>query len=140
MIGTNHFRKGLKLLYKGEPYVIIGFQHVKPGKGNQFTKTKIRSLITGSYLDLTVRSGEKFSVPDVVYKDMNFLYESEDQFYFMDSSSYEQIPVDKKHIGSGKDFLKENMTIKVCIFQDRPVGVELPKTVQLKIIETDPWF
>ena len=140
MIGTNHFKKGLRLLFKDEPYVIIDFQHVKPGKGNQFTKTKIRNLITGSYMDLTVRSGEKFAVPDVIYKDMSFLYKTEDQFYFMDSDSYEQIAIGEKQLGSASNFLKEGAGIKVCLFQGQPVGVELPKTVQLAIVDTDPGF
>ena len=138
MIGTGHFKKGLKILIKNEPYTIMDFQHIKPGKGNQFTRTKLKHLVTGSYRDLTIRSGEKFSVPDVVYKEMIFLYKEGDAFYFMDSSSYEQIPISQNFIGASSFFLKENLPVKVCFLDEQAVGVELPKTVQLKITETDP--
>lgn len=138
MISTGHFKKGLKILIKDEPYTITDFQHIKPGKGNQFTRTKLKHLITGAYIDLTVRSGEKFSIPDVSYKEMSFLYKDNTDFYFMDSSSYEQITIDKKYIGRSAAFLKENLKVKVCLLNERAVGIELPKTVQLKITDTDP--
>lgn len=138
MINTSHFKKSLKILVKGEPYAIVDFQHVKPGKGNQFTRTKLKHLVTGSCLDLTIRSGEKFAIPDVIYKEMNFLYKDENDFYFMDNSSYEQITINAKSIGSSADFLKENLTVKICVLNGQAVGVELPKTVPLKIVETDP--
>ena len=138
MIGTGNFKKGLKILVKNEPYNIIDFQHIKPGKGNQFTRTKLKHLITGAYLDLTVRSGEKFKTPDVIYKEMNFLYKDNEEFYFMDNDSYEQITIDKKFIGKAEGFLKENLTVKVCLLDEQPVNVELPKTVNLKIKDTDP--
>lgn len=138
MVNTSHFKKGLKILVKNEPYTIIDFQHVKPGKGNQFTRTKLKHLITGTHIDLTIRSGEKFSVPDVTYREMNFLYKDANEFYFMDNSSYEQIIINETAIGHAAHFLTENITIKVCLLNDQAVGVELPKTVQLKITDTDP--
>ena len=138
MVSTNNFKKGLKILVKGEPYNIIDFQHVKPGKGNQFTRTKLKHLVTGSYIDLTIRSGEKFQVPDVLYQDMSFLYKDNNYFYFMDSSSYEQVTISEKFIGELVNFLTENILIKVCLFNGQAVGIELPKTVQLKITDTDP--
>lgn len=138
MVSTSHFKKGLKIIIKGEPYTIIDFQHVKPGKGNQFTRTKLKHLITGSYIDLTIRSGEKFDVPDATYTDMSFLYKDTNHFYFMDSSSYEQIAISKNYIGSASHFLTENITIKVCLLNGQAVGIDLPKTAQLKITDTDP--
>jgi len=138
VVTTSHFKKGLNVLIKEEPYTIIDFQHVKPGKGNQFTRTKLKHLITGSYMDLTIRSGEKFSVPDVSYKEMNFLYKDTEYFHFMDNSSYEEINIPLKCIGSAEKFLKENVAVKVCFFNEQAVGVELPKTVQLVITDTDP--
>jgi len=138
MVNTSHFKKGLKIIVKNEPYTIIDFQHVKPGKGNQFTRTRLKHLVTGAYLDLTVRSGEKFTVPDVAYKDMSFLYRDNSDFHFMDSSSYEQITINEKSISPAADFLTYTITIKVCLLNGQAVGVELPKTVQLKIIDTDP--
>ncbi len=140
MVGTNHFKKGLKISIKDEPYVIVDFQHIKPGKGNQFTRTKLRHLIKGSLLDLTVRSGEKFKEPDVMYKDMSFLYREGEQFYFMDSSTYDQITISKSAIGVFQRFLTENMVVKVCFFNDQAVGIELAKTVLLKVTDTEPGF
>ena len=140
MIGTNNFKKGQKILVKGEPYTIVDFQHVKPGKGNQFTRTKLKHLIKNSQLDLTVRSGEKFDVPDVDYKDMSFLYKDGEQFYFMDNTSYEQTVVAEGAIGQHQHFLTENLMVKICLLDGKAVGVELPKTVNLKVADTGPGF
>ena len=140
MVNTSTFKKGLKIVVKNEPYTIIDFQHVKPGKGNQFTRTKLKHLVTGSHLDLTVRSGEKFSEPDVIYKEMNFLYKDGSDFCFMDNDSYEQILISEKAISSSSDFLIENMSVKVCLLDGQAVGLELPKTVHMKITDTDPGF
>ena len=140
MVSTSDFKKGLKILVKKQPYNIVDFQHVKPGKGNQFTRTKLKHLVTGVYLDLTIRSGEKFDTPDVMYKDMNFLYQDSDHFHFMDNESYEQIIIQQKAIGDLAVFLIENIKVKVCFLDQNPVGIELPKTVVLKITKTDPGF
>ena len=128
------------MLVKGEPYTIIDFQHIKPGKGNQFTRTKLKHLVQGSYLDLTIRSGEKFKEPDVIYKEMDFLYSDKEEFYFMDKESYEQISINQTALGRNKDFLIENLSVKVCLLEEKAVSIELPKTVQLKVIETSPSF
>ena len=138
MISTNHFKKGLKILFKGAPYAILDFQHIKPGKGNQFTRTKIKNLITGTQLDLTVRSGEKFNQPDITYKSLSFLYKDSDSFYFMDDSSYEQFTLSAKQTGKAKDFLTESLQVKVCFFKGESIDIELPKTVILKVTATDP--
>ena len=140
MIGTSDFKKGLKIIVKNEAYVISDFQHIKPGKGNQFTRTRLRHLIKGSGLDLTIRSGEKFKEPDVLYKEMSFLYREGDSFHFMDNESYEQTTLPEKFMGSALHFLKENTPVKICFLDNQPVGVELPKTVTLLITETDPGF
>ena len=138
MIGTSQFKKGLKILYKGEPYIVIDFQHVKPGKGNQFTRTKLKHLVRGGLLDLTVRSGEKFSEPDVEYKDMGYLYEDQGDYYFMDQDSYEQIKVGAKTVGHTKHYLIENGVVKICFLNEEPVTIEVPKTVVMKIKNTEP--
>ncbi len=140
MHATSDFKKGLKLLIDGEPYTIVDFQHVKPGKGNQFTRTKLKNLITGSNLERTFKSGEKFGVPDVVYKDMGFLYKDDNGFNFMDQTSFEQLSLSEELLGEDANFLVENMEVKVCLFNDRAVGIELPKSVVLKVAQTDPGF
>ncbi len=140
MYGTSDFKKGLKILVKGQPFVIIDFQHVKPGKGNQFTRTKLKNLITGSNLDLTVRSGEKFKVPDITYKEMSFLYKEGDHFYFMDVSSYEQVSVHRGVVDSAVHFLKGDMRVSVCLYEGNVISIELSKSVVLRVKKTDPGF
>ncbi|HAG92155.1 MAG TPA: elongation factor P [Bdellovibrionales bacterium] len=140
MYDLSDFKKGLKVLLDGEPFTIVDFQHVKPGKGNQFTRTKLKNLITGSNLERTFRSGEKFGVPDVAYKDMNFLYKDDTGYHFMDQTSFEQMSLNEELIGDNKNYLIENLEVQICLFNDRAVGVDLPKSVNLKVAQTDPGF
>lgn len=138
MIGTSDFKKGTKLLIDDEPYTITDFQHVKPGKGNQFTRTKLKNLISGTNIERTIKSGEKFPVPDVVYQDMTFLYQDDAGFHLMNQASFEQISLTADLIGDAANYLLENMEVKVCLFNDRAIGVEIAKSVELKVAQTDP--
>lgn len=140
MYDLSDFKRGLQIMVEGEPYAVVDFQHVKPGKGNQFTRTKLRNLLTGSNLERTFKSGEKFGVPDIAYKDMNFLYKDENGFNFMDQTSFEQVALDKDLIGDAANYLIENLPVKICFYNDRAVGVDLPKSVGLKVSQTDPGF
>lgn len=140
MYDLSDFKKGLKILIENEPYSVVDFQHVKPGKGNQFTRTKLKHLINGSNLERTFKSGERFGVPDVAFKDMDFLYKDEGGYNFMDQSSYEQIALSADLLGDAANYLTENLQVKVVFFNDRAVGVELPKSVTLKVAKTDPGF
>ncbi len=140
MHNTSDFKKGLKLLIDNEPYTIVDFQLVKPGKGNQFVRTKLRNLVTGSNLDRTFKSGEKFGVPDVEYSDMSFLYKDDSGFNFMNQTNYEQICINDDIIGQQVNYLTENMTVKICLFNERAVSIELPNSVELKVTQTDPGF
>jgi elongation factor P len=140
MYDLSDFKKGLKVLLDGEPYSVVDFQHVKPGKGNQFTRTKLKHLLNGSNLERTFKSGEKFGVPDVAFKDMDFLYKDENGYNFMDQSSYEQISLDPDLLGDAANYLTENLQVKVMFFNERAVGVELPKSVVLRVVKTDPGF
>jgi elongation factor P len=140
MYDLSEFKKGLKILIDGQPYSVIDFQHVKPGKGNQFTRTKLKHLITGSNLERTFKSGEKFAIPDVAFKDMAFLYKDDNGFAFMDQSSYEQVSLNADLVGDGANYLTENLEVKVVFFNDRAVQVELPNSVVLKVTQTDPGF
>lgn len=140
MYDLSDFKKGLKILIENEPYAVVDFQHVKPGKGNQFTRTKLKHLINGSNLERTFKSGERFGVPDVVYRDMDYLYKDESGYTFMDQSNYEQVSLDPDLLGDTAHFLTENLQVKVCFFNDRAVGLELPKSVVLRVTATDPGF
>jgi elongation factor P len=137
---TGDFRKGLHLLIDNEPFVVVDFQHVKPGKGNQFTRTKLRNLVSGQNLERTFKSGEKFGIPDIMFKDMNFLYKDDTGYVFMDPSDYDQVALNADVVGDGKNYLLENLTVKVCFFNERAVGLEFPPSVNLKVITTEPGF
>ncbi|MEK7280258.1 MAG: elongation factor P [Nitrospirota bacterium] len=138
MISTNEIRNGAKIEVDGEPFTIVEFQHVKPGKGGAFVRTKLRSLKTGNVVDRTFRSGDRLEQPDIEEMEMQFLYSSEGQYFFMDTKSYEQIFILQEHLGESKNFLKENMVAKIIFYEGKPLSVELPIFVELKIVKTDP--
>ncbi len=138
MYSMSDIRKGLKIEVDGDPFVVVGFQHVKPGKGLGFTRTKIKNLITGNVLERTFRSGEKIIKPDLEERDMEFLYRDGDGFHFMDNESYEQLALDNDLVGDSVDFLKENLSISVLVFKGKPVGLDVPNFVELEVAQTDP--
>jgi elongation factor P len=140
MYDTSDFKKGLKILVEGSPYVVVDFQHVKPGKGNQFSRTKLRNLLNGQNLERTFKSGEKFEVPDVQYVDMQFLYKDDSGWHFMNQSSFEQMQLSDEVVGENRNFLIENLEAKVCLYNDRAVGLELPTSVVLTVTRTEPGF
>lgn len=140
MIQTSDFRKNLKLLIDNEPYTIVDFQHVKPGKGNQFTRTKLRNLLTGSNLERTIKSGEKFEEPDVEYKSMTFLYSDENGYHFMNQENFEQVQMSESDIEPKNLYLLENDSVTMLFFNGRAIGIDIPKTVVLKVAQTDPGF
>lgn len=140
MYDTSDFKKGLKLLIENDPYTIVDFQHVKPGKGNQFTRTKLKNLLNGSNLERTFKSGEKFGVPDIAFKDMAFLYKDDNGYNFMDQTSYEQLTLSPEVVLDNANYLTENLLVKVCFFNDRAVGIEVPKSVNLRVASTEPGF
>lgn len=138
MISTTEFRSGAKVEISGEPFVIVDYQHVKPGKGGAFVRTRLKSLKTGNVLERTYRSGETLDEPDIEEKEMQFLYAQGGEFHFMDTSSYEQLAFDQDQLGDSRDFLKENMLVKILIYKGKPLTVEVPTFVDLKIARTDP--
>jgi len=138
MYETSDFKKGLKLMVEGSPYVIVDFQHVKPGKGNQFSRTKLRNLLTGANLERTFKSGEKFEVPNVENKEMTFLYLDDSGYNFMDQTNFEQVLMTTGDVGDEKFYLIENLVVNILFYNERPVAIDLPKAVNLKVKETDP--
>ncbi len=138
MISTADFRNGSRIMVEGEPFYIVEFQHVKPGKGGAFVRTKLKSYITGNVLDRTFRSGERFEEPNLEERDMQFLYASGDSYTFMDTDTYEQFTYDKKQLGENADLLKENMISKILIYKHRPIAVELPIFIELKVVDAEP--
>ncbi len=140
MISTSEFRNGAKVEFKGDPYEIIDFQHTKMGRGGAIVKTKMKNLKTGSIIEETFKSGEKLNKPDIEEKSMQFLYKQEESFYFMDTESYDQFPVESAQLGDARKFLKENMVVKALFFSGSLISVELPIFVELTIAKTDPGF
>lgn len=138
MYDLSDFKKGLRVMVEGSPYQVLDFQHVKPGKGNQFTRTKMRNLLTGQQLERTFKSGERFEVPDVMNKEMSFLYKDDTGYNFMDKESFEQITVMENEIGDAKNYLTENLEVVILFYNDRPVSCDVPKAVNLKVTQTDP--
>ncbi|MBI5190239.1 MAG: elongation factor P [Nitrospirae bacterium] len=138
MLSTSEFRNGAKMELDGEPYIIIEFQHVKPGKGGAFVRTKIKSLRTGNVIDRTFRSGEKVETPNLEEKSMQFLYATGDEYMFMDNETYEQSGLTAAQLGDNKNWLKEEMVIQALYHNGTLIGVEVPMFVELKIVQTDP--
>jgi elongation factor P len=138
MYSTPDFRKGLKIELNGEPFVIVEFQHVKPGKGGAFVRTTLKSLITGNVLDKTFRSGEKVDKPDLEEKAMQYLYESDGQYHFMDSETYEQLFLSEDQLGESRYYLQENVEVEVLFHNGKAIGVEVPIFVELKVAKTEP--
>jgi elongation factor P len=138
MYSTAEFKKGLKIELDGVPYVITDFQHVKPGKGGAFVRTKLKSLLTGRVLDQTFRSGEKVKRPDLVEREMQYLYREGDRFCLMDNETFEQIMLTEDQVGEARLFLTENMDVKILFFNQQPVGVEVPLFVELAVTQTEP--
>lgn len=138
MPSTSDFRNGLKIEMDGVPYVMVEFQHVKPGKGGAFVRTKLKNLKTGRVVEKTFRSGESVDSPDIEQKEMQYLYRDGDMYVFMDTSDYEQTSLPKANIGEGIKWLKEESICDIMFFNGEAISVELPTFVELAIAQTDP--
>ena len=138
MYGTNQFRNGLKIEIDNEPFIIVEFQHVKPGKGGAFVRTKLKSLLSGNVLEKTFRSGEKVGTPHLEEKQMQYLYASDGEYHFMDTETFEQIFLIEDQLGNCQDYLQENIIVTMLFYNEKPIGVEPPTFVNLKIAQTDP--
>jgi len=138
MISTNDFRTGVKIEVDGELYAVVEFQHVKPGKGAAFVRTKLRNLRTGAVIERTFRAGEKVPQVRVERREMQYLYSMGYQFFFMDTGTYEQIQLDRSQLGDATLYMKENCAVYVLMHEGTPIGVELPNFVELEVVETEP--
>jgi len=138
MITTADFRNGLHIEVEGEPYTIVWFQHHKPGKGGALMRTKLKNLHSGAIIERTFKAGEKFKELNLEKRKKQYLYGDEKTYYFMDLETYEQFPLDEKILGESKKFLKENSEIEVLYLESEVIGVELPLTVDLRVVGTVP--
>ncbi|MBN2332099.1 MAG: elongation factor P [Deltaproteobacteria bacterium] len=138
MYSTPDFRKGLRIEMNNEPYIIVDFQHVKPGKGGAFVRTKLKNLLSGNVVDKTFRSGEKVGKPDIEEKEMQFLYQDGEGHHFMDTATYDQITLNEEVIGESRNFLQENTNVAILFYQSKPINLELPIFVELEVTEAEP--
>ena len=140
MISAGEFKNGLTIEFEGELYIIQDFQHVKPGKGAAFVRTKIKNLVTGTTLERTFRPTEKMAKAHIDRLDLQYLYNDGELYHFMDIESYEQSAINASDIGDTLKFVKENDMVKVLSHNGKVFGIEPPTVVELKVIETDPGF
>ena len=135
---TSDLKKGLKFMYDGQPYVCVDFQFVKPGKGQAFTRTKMRHLLTGSVVEKNIRSNEKISPADAEERTLQYIYADGDSYVFMHQQSGDQISVAKEVVGEDADFLIDGIECSVVIYEGNPIGVSLPPHVTLEVTATEP--
>ena len=140
MISAGDFRNGITIEYENSIYQIIEFQHVKPGKGAAFVRTKLKNIISGGVVEKTFRPTEKCPQARIDRKDMQYLYEDGDLYYFMDTESYDQVGLNADKVGDSLKFVKENEMVKVCSHNGNVFAVEAPLFVELEIIDTEPGF
>lgn len=140
MISAGDFRNGITFELDGNVVQVIEFQHVKPGKGAAFVRTKYKNVITGAVVERSFNPTDKYPTAYIERKDMQYLYNDGDLYYFMDMETYEQQPIDKSKLGSAFQFVKENMEVKVLSYKGNVFGVEPPNFVELEVTETDPGF
>jgi elongation factor P len=135
---TSDFRNGLKLEVDGAPWEVVYFQFVKPGKGTAFTRTKLKNMLTGSVIERTYRTGETLHAAEIEQENMQFLYEDDQFYYFMNEETYEQIPISKKQLEDVKDFLVENESVEVLFYKGNAVNVTLPNFIYSEVVHCEP--
>lgn len=138
MITSNDFRTGLTIELDGDPWQVMDFQHVKPGKGAAFVRSKLRNLRNGNIQERTFRAGEKVATAHVESRQMVYLYNSGDEYTFMDNETYEQVNLPAASLEREINFLRENMNVNIITVKGETLGVELPNTVELEVVATDP--
>jgi elongation factor P len=139
MLTCSDLRKGSKLMIDGEPHVIVQFDFTKPGKGQALYKCKLRNMITGALFDRTYRSGETFDPAALEERDMQYLYQDETGYVFMDQKSFEQVTLSAEALGDQQYFLVDNMEVKILMFGHQGIGITLPNFVNLRVTQAEPW-
>ncbi|MDD2450428.1 MAG: elongation factor P [Sulfurovum sp.] len=140
-IGMGDIKKGTRFELDGNPYRVIEFQHVKPGKGAAFVRVKIKNLQTGKVIEKTIHAGDKFEVPELQQKTMQYLYDDGEFLQFMDTETFEQIGLTHEQVGKDTfDFMIDGMEAEILFYNGKAISVEIPQTVVLKIVETPPNF
>ncbi len=140
-IGMGDLKKGIRLEIDGQPYRVVEYQHVKPGKGAAFVRIKIKSLSTGRVIEKTVHAGDKFETPNLEQKTMQYLYDDGEMLQFMDTATYDQVGLTHDQVGEDViKFMDEGFTVDILFHNGKPITVELPQVVELEVVETPPNF
>lgn len=138
MINVNDFKNGVTILYDGNIFQVLEFQHVKPGKGPAFVRTKLKNLRTGAIIDNTFNAGIKIPTAHISKKQMVFLYQQGNKFIFMNTNTYDQVEIDEKNLKEEKGFLKENLEVEIIFYEGEMLGINLPDKITLNIISCEP--
>ncbi|WP_068775274.1 elongation factor P [Paenibacillus sp. FJAT-26967] len=138
MVSVNDFKTGLTIVVDNDLFTVIDFQHVKPGKGAAFVRSKLKNLRNGNVVEKTFRAGENVGRAHIENREMQYLYASGSEYTFMDTETYDQISLEEKQLKWELNFLKENMNINIMSYQGEILGINLPNSVELKVVETEP--
>ncbi len=138
MATTSDIRKGAVIKHNGGLYVVVDFQHVNPGKGAAFTRTRMKELSTGKVIEITYKSGEVMEIVSVQFQTMQYLYKTDNRFAFMNNTSFEQVEMDEDLVGEDAKYLKEGLEVIIGLYEERPVAIQLPKKIQYKVVEAPP--
>jgi elongation factor P len=138
VVSTNQFKNGMHIELDGEPWRIVEFQHVKPGKGGAFVRTKLKALGSGAVVDRTFRAGEKFPRVHTEVKNMQYLYDAGDDVVFMDEENYEQLHLTRRSVAEALEFLQPASSVQLLVVDGQPAGVQMPASVELTVAETEP--
>jgi len=139
MYNASDLRKGLKIEIDNDPYIVTDFQFSKPGKGQALYRCKLKNMITGVIISPTYRSGDTFQKADLSERKMQYLYNQDDEFWFMDLENYEQTALNSEQVGDAKDFMTDNLEVDILFFGEKPIGITLPYFVDLIVKKADPW-
>ena len=139
MYSASDLKKGLKIQIDNDPYVVTEFQFSKPGKGQSLYRCKLKNMITGVIIDPTYRSGDTFQQADLDERKMQYLYNQEDEYWFMDVENYEQSVLSAEQVADAKNYLTDNLEVDILFFGERPIGITLPNFVDLTVTKADPW-
>lgn len=135
---TSDIRKGLKLMMDGQPYIVVEFQFVKPGKGQAFTRTRMKNMLNGNILERNIRSGEKLEAADVEERTLQYIYPEGDAYVFMNSQTGEQVTVQREAVGDDAGFLIDGIDVSIVIYKGNPVNITLPPHIVVQVAETEP--
>jgi elongation factor P len=137
-VTTSDIRKGAVIRHQNDLFVVVEFQHVNPGKGAAFTRTRMKSLGSGKVIEITYKSGEAVDIVSVMFQTMQYLYKTGDNYAFMNMNNYEQIEMNGDLVGDDAKYLKEGIDVVIGLYEERPVSIQLPKKIQYKVVEAPP--